>query len=144
MRDLLQDSPEAIGNRYFPVDIGGRDFHEKDARLFAEVHRTLAFASLIENRRRQWTSADGAVDDDLEPARPRCAGEPQRFPVDPKRADITLKGIELLGAATRPVLDRLPSDLCRGFGIRRSRRRGAARCGKRENQKTRGQPKLAP
>ena len=108
----MQDLPKAIRNRYFPVDIGGSDLHEKDARLFAEVHRALPFASLIEDRCGQWTSADGAVDDDLEPARPRCASEPGSFPVDAKSADVTLKGIELLGAATRPVLDRLPSDLC--------------------------------
>ena len=72
----MQDSPRALRDRYFPVDIGGCDFHEKDAGLFAEVHRALAFASLIEDRCGQRTSADGAVDDDFEPARPRCGGKP--------------------------------------------------------------------
>ena len=113
---------------------------KKTRELFAEVHRAFAFASLIEDRCGQWASADGAVDNDLEPARPRCAGEPGSFPIDAKSADITLKGVELLTAATRPALDRLLSDLCRSFGSRRSRRRGAARCGQRENQRKRGQP----
>src|SRR5204862_5823009 len=131
--NFLQDLAHAIRHRYLPVDIRGSNFHEKDARLFAEVHRALAFAPLIEDRRGQWTSADGAVDDDLEPARPRCAREPGGFPVDAKSAVVALKGVELLGAATRPVLDRRPLDVCGSFGIRWSLRRGAARRGQHEN-----------
>ena len=63
--------------------LGGKP--EEYARLLAEVRNALSFTSLVHHGRGEWTSADGAMDDDLEPARRGGASHTFRFPLDAQR-----------------------------------------------------------
>jgi hypothetical protein len=80
------NSPYSFGYPYLPFNVRRSHLHEEYARLFAEVRDAFSLSSLIHHGRGEWTSADGAMDDDLEPARRGGASHTFRFPLDAQRS----------------------------------------------------------